>query len=427
MRSRGASLGALFLALSPLAARASAPIAIVGARIESGAGPAIEEGLVLIEGERIRYAGPLRPVPPGAEVVDARGKIVTPGLIDAVTQLGAVEVSLEGTTRDHELEGDDPIRAALYLGDAIDLDSSLIGVARRHGVTAALAAPTGGLVSGRSALVELVDLGAEASAFAALQRRSVQGPMAVHVTLGARGARAVGGSRAEALRRLRELLEDTRVYARNRDAFERNAFRRLAAHRLELEALRPAVEGKLPLFVSVARAADILAVLELAESERLRIVIVGGEEAWRVAPALAAAQVPVIVHPLDNLPADFEGRAARQDAAARLAAAGVRVSISTFSSHNAGGLRFLLGNAVRAGLSPERALAAATAEPARLLGLERELGTLAPGLRANLVVWTGDPFEPAHHAERVMIRGAWQDTESRQTRLRTRHQRRLGL
>lgn len=422
MRSSSLFVLALFCSASAPPARANPPIAIVGGLVKPVSGPPIPDGLVLVEGERIRYVGPRRALPPGAEIVDATGKLVTPGLIDAITQLGAVEISLVPSTRDHELEAAAPVRAALYVGEAIDLRSSLIGVARRHGVTSALSVPTGGLVSGRSALVDLAEPTPERP-----DASLVFGPAAVHASLGARGARVVGGSRAEALLRLRELLEDTRAFMRNRSAFERNAFRPLAVHRLELEAMIPVVERRQPLFVSVSRAADILSVLAFGEREGISLVLVGAEEAWQVAGALAKAEVPVILHPLDNLPADFESRLARQDASAQLAAAGVRVTISTFSSHNAGSLRFVLGNAVRAGLSPELALAAATLEPARILGQAKELGTLQAGLRANLVVWTGDPFEPRSHAERVMVRGTWQSTENRQTRLRARHQARLGF
>lgn len=401
----------------------AAPLtAIVGGHVHPVSSPPIPNGLVIVEGEQIRYVGPAKPLPPGATIIDASGKVVTPGLIDAITQLGAIEIELEASTVDSELETQAPVRAALYLGEVLDLRSTLIGVARRQGVTGALSVPTGGLVAGRSAFIELAEPTSGVD-----ERSFVTGPIAVHANLGSSGAKSVGGSRAAALGRLTELLDDTRQFAKNRAAFERNNLRRLSVHRLELEAMVPVTERKLPLFVSVSRAADILAVLALAERERIEVVVVGGEEAWLVAPQLAKAKVSVILHPLDNLPAKFEGRLARQDAAARLAEAGVTVLISTFSSHNAGGLRFVLGNAVRAGLNHEAALAAATLAPARVLGLSRTLGALQGGLRADLVVWTGDPFEPQSHAERVMIRGVFQPTENRQTRLRARHQARLGL
>ncbi len=175
------------------------------------------------------------------------------------------------------------------------------------------------------------------------------------------------------------------------------------------------------------RASDIRALLRFAQKERVKIAILGAAEGWLLAEELARARVPVVVDPTENLPFSFDSLHARSDNAAVLARAGVKVSIATFDSHNASGLRFALANAVRAGLPEELALAAATLRPAELYGVERKYGSLDRGKVANVVVWTGDPFAPQSHAKTVIIRGELQPVESRLTRLAKRYLQRLGL
>jgi imidazolonepropionase-like amidohydrolase len=408
------------LAAAPAAA-AERPLALVGGEVHPVGGPPIPGGTVVVRGERIVAVGRDVDVPPDAERIDCRGKRVTPGLVDADGSVGLVEIELEASTVDDAVASPDPVRAAIQAADAIDLASTLVGVSRRHGVTSVVSVPRGGLVSGQSAWVQLLD------PTSPLAAQAVRGPAAMHLVLGEEGAAAAGRSRASALLAVREHLEDVRVFARSRAAFERGGLDELSASRLDLAALAPVVDGRLRVVVSVSRAADIRAVLALARAERLRVALLGAEEAWLVAGELAKAEVPVILDPLANLPARFEARHARSDAAALLAAAGVEVVLATRRSHNASGLRFALGNAVRAGLSTEQALRAATLAPARVFGVDADLGTLAPGKLADVVVWSGDPFEPSSHAEVVLVRGERQAVDSRQTRLARRHMERLGL
>ncbi|MCK6548969.1 amidohydrolase family protein [Myxococcota bacterium] len=406
---------------APALAAPEPELAIVGAEVHTVSGAVLKDATVLVRGERIVAVGVGLRAPASATVVDAKGKIVTPGLVDAATQIGLVEVSAERATVDASPASPDPVRAAFSARDAIDLRTTLIPVARRHGITSIVSAPDGGLVSGRSAWVDLV---APTSVRAS---SAVRGPLAMHVNLGAAGGGAVGGSRAVAQLRFREVLEDARVFARSRSAFERNSLYELRTGRLDLAALGPVVDGKMRVIVSVSRAADIEAVLRLAKEERLDVALVGADEGWLVASQLAAAKVPVIVEPLANLPDNFESRNARADNAALLAKAGVQVALTTRSSHQASNLRFALGNAVRAGLSHAEALRGATLVPAQIFGVAADYGSIEPGKLANLVVWTGDPFEPSSFAEVIVVRGERQDPDSRQTRLARRYAERHGL
>lgn len=405
----------------PAAGAAQELTAIVGAEIRPVSGPRLERGTVLVSGELIRAVGTDVALPEGTRIIDADGRIVTPGLIAADTQIGLLEIGLEPMSNDAQVDVDHPIRAAARADDAFDLASSLVGVARRHGVTTVVSGPSGGLVSGRSGWFDLLDPtdpGASAAS---------SGLAALHVHLGEAGAAAYGGSRALAVARLRGFLEDVQTFRTGRAAFRRRELHELSASRIDLEAAIPAVERKLPVVIEVHRAADIRAVVELVEEYRLEAVLLGVAEGWLEADLLAREEIPVIVDPTNNLPFAFESRNARADNAALMARAGVKVILTARSSHNAGNLRFAVGNAVRAGFPSDLALRAATLSVAEAFGRAKTVGSLEPGRVANLVIWTGDPFEPSSYAERVLVRGREQPTESRQTRLARRYIERLGL
>jgi len=409
------------IALTLLLLGAPGDLALVGGKVITVSGAVIEGRTVLVSNGKITRVGKDLPAPAGFEVIDCANKWVTPGLIEASTRIGVVEIDAVADTVDSAASVPDPIRAAVRMDDAINPRSALIPVARRHGVTSVVVTPNGGLVAGRSAWLDLVDGDSPAWTHA------FWGPLAMHAGLDASAAGMSGNSRAMSILRLRELFEDARLYARQGPAFERNALRKLTTSRLDLAAMADVLSKKMPLVIAAYRASDILRALELAKQEGLRMVITGGNEAWLVAAQLAAAKVPVILGPLDNDPGSFQTLNSRADNAALLAAAGVEVVLSTEQSHLASNLRFYAGNAVRAGMTFEAALRAITLAPALAFGAADRYGALEAGRVANLVVWSGDPFEPSTAAEVVVVKGQRTPVESRQTRLRARYQKRLGL
>lgn len=381
-----------------------AVVAIVGGMVHPVEGAPIEGGTVIITDGRITAVGAGLAVPAGAVVIDAAGKVVTPGLFHAETGLGLVEIWGAEETDDVDAGGRDAIRAAYRVVDAFNAESTVIPVQRAHGVTAVLASPGGGLIAGQAAVMPL--WGAA----------PIAAPAAMVVTLGGQGK----GSRGMALLRLREALDDAKVYERSRAAFERRAVRDLAASRLDLEALVPVVRGELPLLVRVDRQSEIAAVLRLADELGVRVIISGGAEAWRMAGALAAAKVAVIIDPVLNGPADFDRLHARGDAARLLVEAGVVVALSTFGTHDVRKLRQWAGNAVRSGLPHAAALRAITRAPALIFGLA-DRGALVRGAVGDVVVWSGDPFEPLSRAEQVIIAGEVTPLDHRQTALLKRY------
>lgn len=385
----------------------AASIALVGATVHPGDGPPVQNATLLIEGDAVVSVTADGAPPAGATVIDARGKVVTPGFIEPWTQLGLVEIEGIESTRDDDAGGD-PVRAAHRVVDGFNAASEVIPVQRAHGITAAVVAPNGGQIAGQAAAFEL-DAPEGGSGLVAAN-------VGLVFSYGASG----GLSRSAVLAGLRELFADARAFARNRAAWEKNQYRPLAASHLDLEALQPVLDGQVPLLVHVARKADILAILDLAKTERIRVVLIGATEAWQIADTLARAQVPVVIDPVENAPESFDRLGARADAAALLERAGVTVLLSTFSTHNARKLRQWAGNAVREGMTHAGALRAVTAAPAQVFGLKR-LGTLRPGQRADLVVWSGDPFEPLTQVERVLIGGRDISLRHRQRALAERY------
>lgn len=389
------------------------PTAIVSATALTGEGR-IENATIVIRDDRIVSVEPGGSVPEGATRIDGAGMIVTPGFVGLGTPIGLVEILLETSTRDEAPENDDadPVRADFRASDGLNPRSTLLPIARSGGVTSVLATPMGGLVSGTSAWLDL----GPPSPIPMLSKPIA----AMHANLIGGGLDRVGGTQSSALTRLRGVLEDARLYGRQRAAFDRRALREMTASRADLERLEDVLSRRIPLVVQVSRAADILRVLELGREYGVTLVLSAVEEGWLVAREIAAANVPVIVQPLTDLPGTFASLASRYDNAALLAAAGVRVMIRAEGAHEMRTLRQEAGNAVANGLDPQLALQAITALPAQVFGM-RDYGTIAAGRIANLVLWSGDPFETTTVARRVFVRGREVPMRTRQTALFERY------
>ena len=384
-----------------------AAFAIVGATIHTGDGPPLEDATLLVSGESVVALGPGVAVPEGVETIDGRGAVVTPGLVDVLSRLGVMEIELEPSTIEATLgQGADPVRAALRASDTFDARASTLPPARAAGITSALVVPSGGLVSGQSAWVDLRP--------GAPPRRD---PVALHVRLGLGEG---PGSRADSFLRLRELWADARLYRGNRGPYISRRLRDLAVSAADLEVLSRALGRERIVVFHAHRHADILALLRMIERQRLNARIAGGAEAWLAADELAAAGVGVILDPRLNLPYGFDTLRAREDGARILHERGVELAFSTFGdAHRPQRLRIAAGNAVAHGVPYDAALAAITRVPAQMFG--SDAGVLRPGAPADLVVWNGDPLEPARWATHVFVRGRPVDLTTRQDLLTRRY------
>jgi imidazolonepropionase-like amidohydrolase len=440
-------LAAAALALpAPLSAQT---VAITGGTVALGDGSEpIPGGTVVIENGRITGAGLGVPVPRGAQIVDARGKWVTPGIVGGFSRLGLSEVDLsaDGSTDDRAPNG--PFSAAIDVAPAVNPMASTIAVNRADGVTRAIVAPNvaKSIFGGQGAFI---DLGADREPITAAR-------LFQFVELGEAGAETAGGSRASAHVLFRNALREASELARfdvrggagqgdirddpvvrdpNESRLTGPGARRsedVLLTRFDAAALVPVVRGRQLLLVHVEQANDIRQVLRLKrEFPALRIVLVGVTEGWTVAGEIAAAGVPVIASAVNDLPASFEMLAATQSNVGRMRDAGVRVAIGMIDDNDTRYLfnqRQYAANLVALGKVPGatgvswgEALAMITSRPAEVVGLGGRFGSLARGRAGDVVLWSGDPLELTSAAEAVWIDGVAQPVESRQTKLRDRY------
>jgi imidazolonepropionase-like amidohydrolase len=393
-------------------------IAITGGKVYPVSGPPIEGGTVVIVNGKVTAVGSNVAIPAGAERIDATGKIVTPGFINSSTQLGVQEISAVSDTRDMSARGKDNIAAAFTVWDGLNPNSVLLAPARKEGITSFVVMPTGGLISGQAALIDVVP--------GTSTDMVIKAPVAMVAEIG--DAQSAGlSSRGELIVKLRELLEDTRFFQTHRDAFDRAQTRDFAASRLDLQAMIPVIEGKLPLVVTVDRESDIDGAMRLAREFNVKLMIGGGAEGWMMADKLAAARIPVLTGAMNNIPAGFAALGQRQENAALLRKAGVPVALignaggGDEEAFNVRNLKQEAGNAVSYGMTWDDALRAVTLTPAEIFGVADRVGSLQAGREGNVVIWSGDPFEFTTRVEHVFVRGREYHDKTRQDLLMERY------
>lgn len=398
------------------------PIVLQGATLHPVSGPEIPAGtIVFAEGKITALGGADVPIPEGAEVIDATGRHVYPGLINANSILGLTEISAARATLDLEEVG--AINPNARSLSSVNPDSELIPVARRNGILSAHIVPEGKLISGQSAVIRLDGWTPEDLA--------VQAPAAMHlqwpdlaIDRNPRAPKKPEDQQKEidqAQKKIRDSFQIARAYALARKnppaGFKSD---------LRWEAMTPVIEGTLPLFIHADSVAQIEAALAWAKDAQMKFTLVGGREAWRMAAQLKAAETPVIIALTTALPPH---RGDAYDAAftnpARLAAAGVRFCIATEGSNSEAAhernLPYEAAMAAAFGLPKEEALKAVTLYPAQLLGVADRLGSLEIGKAATLIVTNGDPLDLPTKVEGAYIDGRKIDLTNRQTRLRDKY------
>jgi len=413
--TRAAALGVVS-ALVCAATAGAQTIAITGGTVYPVSGPKIEHGTVLITNGKVAAVGANVTIPAGVTRIDATGKWVTPGLFNAATTLGLAEGNPgSGGYNDSHAKGEKGVSASFNAWEGMNPASTFIPPTRKDGITTVMVAPSrGNLIGGRAAVI---DLNGETVA-----SMLVKGPVAMVAELGEGGE-----ARAETFAHLREVLSDAKVYGLRKAAYDNGAIRTLAASREDLEALAPVVAGTMPIIISANRASDIRAALGIAKQFGLKLVIEGGAEAWEAAKEIAAAHVPVMAGAMNNIPGSFSTLGHRQENLAILKGAGVQVIIVGDGgglgedNYNARNVRYEAGNAVAYGMTWDDALKAVTLVPAEVLGVSDRVGSLQIGKEADVVVWSGDPFEFATVAEHVYVRGVENLERTRQDELTDRY------
>ncbi len=424
MRNFAKYLTPLLFAASTISLAHAENVAIVGGDVYTAHDGAVYEGgVVVITDDKIAAVGGAdTPVPDGYRIIDASGKWVTPGMMNAYTLIGLEEVSLEPSTLNHSIS-DTFYSAGFDVSDGINPETPIIPITRIEGVTRAVVVPGGGVpfdqnpnksvFAGQAAVIHL---GGGYDLVVKSQAAVVSYP----------GNAKVGGARTAVLDYLKGALREATLPKGKKKKGSNGGNGRFAKAPEDKAILAKVVTGEVPLYINEDKASNILQLLALRdEFENLRLIILGAAEGWMVADELAEANVPVVIAPTSNLPGSgFDSLGATLYNAGRLEAAGVTVAIVNggFSpAHNARLLNQDAGNAVAHGMSWNGALKAITINPAKIFGIDENFGSLEAGKDADVVVWDGDPLEVMSSPDHVFILGEEVPLVSRQTRLRDRY------
>jgi imidazolonepropionase-like amidohydrolase len=400
------------------AAAAPGAVLIKNATVHTvSAAGVLEHTDLLISDGKIADIGQDLKAPAGAEVIEADGKPVTPGLFGGLSHLGIEEIGIEPSVDDYSLKLGS-MRPEFDVTAAFNPESVILGVGRMGGITFAVISPTaepgakgapgGTIIAGQGSVAQLDG---------AIDPKT----HALFVDVGGDASALSGGSRAAQFMLLDQAIGEVRA---PKTLLPNDQRLLTPAGR---QTLQEYLSGAGPVVFDVDRASDIRQVIALAKREKLHVVIKGGTEAWRVGPELAAAHIPVLLDPLVDLPASFDRVGATLENAARLNRAGVKIAFSLDDPqpHNIRKVRQTAGIAVAHGLPWEAALAALTSNPAEIFGVAGRNGSIARGRPADLVLWSGDPLEVTTLAQRVFIEGQSQPMQSRQTLLRDRYLEKL--
>lgn len=398
--------------------------AIRNARIVTVSGADIENGTVVIRDGKIEAVGTGVNVPAGAQSIDGRGLSVYPGMIDAGTNMGLVEVpqGANGTVDTAEVGDFNPNAKAIT---AVNPHSAHIAVTRVEGITNTLTAPTGGLISGQAALINL--LGTAPKEMAVVP----QFALVINYPRIGGGGGGFGGFQAPVnlaetlsnnerqVERIRKMLRDAEAYGRAQDAYAKDKSLPRPDRNVVLEPLIPYVRGLQPVIFRADREAEIRGAIRFADEMKLKPIIVGGNDAWKVASLLKEKNVPVILTGLFSLPSrEDDAYDVLYENPAKLQQAGVRFAISTGDAGaEVRNLAQYAGMAAAYGLSKADAVKAVTLYPAQIMNVADRLGSIEPGKMANLVVTDGDLLEIRTRIRYLFIEGRPVVLSSRHTEL----------
>lgn len=398
------------------------PVALKGATIHPVTGPDIPAGTILFNNGKITALGVNLPIAPDTDVIDLSNKHIYPGFVSANSVLGLMEVGAARATLDLAESG--LINPNVRAVSSLNPDSELIPVARSNGILTTHIVPEGGLIAGQSALIRMDGWTPESL--------TIRSPAGMHVRWpdltidrDPRAAKSVRDQQKDidkAIKQIRESFQSARAYWQARKSGTPGY-----KSDLRWEALMPVFDGTLPVFVHANTVAQIEAVLAWAKELQLKIVLVGGQEAWRMTSQLKESDTPVIITrstalPLrrdDNYDSTFSN-------AAKLHEAGVRFCMAMEDRGAAApherSVPYEAAMASAFGLPKEEALKAVTLYPAQILGIADQLGSLEVGKSATLfIVNGGDPLDFPAHVEAAYIDGRLIDISNRQTRLRDKY------
>jgi imidazolonepropionase-like amidohydrolase len=381
-----------------------ATIAIRNAMIVPVSSAPIQNGTIVLSNGIIAAVGANVIVPANATVMDGTGLFVYPGMIDSGTTVGLTEVdAVPGTVDTSEIGDLNPNARADV---AVNPHSNLIPVTRANGVTAVVVAPEGGLVSGQSALMQMAgwtppEMVVKAPLAMNIRFPRLRSAPLVEVPQEEEAERTLRKNYTRELDRLRDLFRDAQAYGKATRAKARRVERDLL-----LEALVPAVEGRMPVVIEANLARDIRAAIEFADEFKLKMILSGGQDAARLLPELKQRNIPVLLGPILALPPrEDDAYDLLFTNASALHEAGIPFAIRTTEAHNARNLPYHAAACAAFGLPKDIALRSVTLSPAEIFGVADRLGSLDVGKVANVIVTDGDPLEIRTNVRRLFIAG----------------------
>ena len=393
---------------------------IRGGTVVPVVGAKIPNGTVLISGGKIQAVGANVAAPQGATVIDATGLFVYPGMIDSGTDLGLTEIgSVPGSTDTREIGDFNPQDVALT---AVNAHSELIPVTRVNGVTTVVTSATGALMSGTAALIDLWGWTPDEMAIKPRVAQVMSYPSSGG---GGRGGGFGGRPQGDAsetasrqVRAMRDFFADARSYADVKAKIAAGgSVPNTPRVNQAMESLVPAIRGEMPIIFDVNTIDQIRGVLTLADSFKLKVILRGPRDAWRVADTLAARGIPVIVGPTTQVPGTDDPYDAIYAQPGVLAKAGVKIAFQTSGASDVRDLPYNAALATAFGLDMDEAMKALTINPAQIFGVADRYGSLEPGKVANVMVTTGDPLDVRSNVKYLFIRGEPVPLTDRHTKL----------
>ena len=394
------------------------PIALIGATIHPVIGDVIVNGTILFEDGKITNLGTSITLPTGTQSIDVAGRHIYPGLINADTRLGLLEVgSVPGSRDDDELGDMNPnVRAEV----ALNPDSELLSVVRAHGITVANSFPRGGIISGKSAAIMLDGW--------TWEDMTLKAPVAMHMnwprmTLNTAWWNSTSEedqikNRKEALDKIDSFFDDAKAYMTAKSVSGKNGLPDQKVD-LRLEAMIPVLKGELPLWIAANEIKQIQAAIDWAESKGINTVIYGGVDSWRLAKELKKMNIPVVISSVLSVPTRaWEGYDTGYILPNKLYQAGVKFCIgySTFAGeqHN---VRYNAAMAVAHGLPVDEGIKSITIYAAEIMGIDDRVGSLEIGKDATLIVTDGNPLEIVTSVSMEFIEGRPIDLDNKHKRL----------
>ncbi|MDZ7807007.1 MAG: amidohydrolase family protein [Gracilimonas sp.] len=392
--------------------------AITGATIHTVTNGTIENGVILIEGEKIAYIGNNIRVTGDYKRIDATGKHVYPGFIDGWTGLGLVEVSAVAVTVDDAEIGQ--FNPNMYAFTAFNPHSASIPVTRVSGVTTVLAKPRSGSISGKAAVMDLWGYSPDSMAV----KKSGALVMNLPSSTGGgwwddRSEEEIKKQYDRQIKEINDFISKARFYDDMMKAYEANPSGKTQPdHDPRMEAMREVLSGDVPVVITADNEQEILDAIEWSKAhEGMNFILAGVNEGWRVADEIAEAGMGVLTTTLYTPSREYDNYQRPYQNPGLMADAGVKVAIVSDDTENSRNTTFEAGYAAAYGMGTEEALKAVTINPAEMFGVADKIGSLEEGKQANLFISDGDPFEPMTNIEQVFIKGYKIPMQSRHSQL----------